>query len=434
MATLQRYYPGGVTPNQYDPPIPGYDYMPTLAELVEFGDIVSFTSSATAVNYTFGNGLQFRYIGTGLRVNSDGETTAGTITEVRLMTSTGELIEQISGLSLRGTTLAPLMNMGGWDVQEYILHGNDTITGGNGADDLYGYAGNDTLRGGAGDDFFVGGAGTDTYAGGAGWDQLSFDDGFSNDPGNTGVTINATTGRATDDYGNAETFTSIESFRGTRFADTFTGSTADEQFMGMKGADRINGGGGFDEVRFHRDINRGGFDGVTVNLTSGYAIDGFGTRDTLTSIEAARGTAFDDTLIGSAVANRLRGDAGADRLYGKAGNDELYGGDGNDRFYFDTTLNRTSNVDEIADFNTVNDLIFLDNAIFSAIVGTGTMSSAQFYASNAGVAHDANDRIIYDRDNGNLYYDSNGSASGGSVLFATLSTGLNLTAADFYIY
>jgi serralysin len=59
------------------------------------------------------------------------------------------------------------------------------------------------------------------------------------------------------------------------------------------------------------------------------------------------------------------------------------------------------------------------------------MASSAFYIGTA--AHDANDRIIYNKATGDLFYDSNGNAAGGSVRFADLSTGLSLTQLDFLI-
>jgi Ca2+-binding RTX toxin-like protein len=46
-----------------------------------------------------------------------------------------------------------------------------------------------------------------------------------------------------------------------------------------------------------------------------------------------RGTAGNDTLIGTAAADRLYGYAGHDGLYGGAGDDRLYGGPGWDHIY-----------------------------------------------------------------------------------------------------
>ena len=46
--------------------------------------------------------------------------------------------------------------------------GNNTLTGGNAADQLYGLEGNDSLNGGAGSDVLYGGDGNDTLIGGTG--------------------------------------------------------------------------------------------------------------------------------------------------------------------------------------------------------------------------------------------------------------------------
>ena len=95
--------------------------------------------------------------------------------------------------------------------------------------------------------------------------------------------------------------------------------------MGLGGQDNIDGGAGIDEVRYDRDSVRGGKAGVTVDLTTGEAIDGFGEQDTLTNIENVRGTAFSDTIIGNAAGNDLRGFGGSDTLNGDAGIDFLWG-------------------------------------------------------------------------------------------------------------
>ena len=48
-------------------------------------------------------------------------------------------------------------------------------------------------------------------------------------------------------------------------------------------------------------------------------------------------------------------------------------------------------------------------------------------------ALDASDRIIYDTTNGALLYDTDGNGAGLAVRFATLSTGLTLSEADFFV-
>ena len=146
-----------------------------------------------------------------------------------------------------------------------------------------------------------------------------------------------------------------------------------------------------------------------------------------------RGGNGNDTLRGSSGNDTLKGENGNDLIIGGSGSDNLTGGAGQDSFLFEKGLSAKSNVDTITDFNVVDDIIRLENAIFTVLKTVGSLASSAFYASNAGVAHDKNDYIIYDKDGGNLYYDANGNQSGGSTLFARLDAGLSLTYKDFLI-
>ena len=92
------------------------------------------------------------------------------------------------------------------------------------------------------------------------------------------------------------------------------------------------------------------------------------------------------------------------------------------------------NVDRITDFNVVQDTIRLENGVMPGLGShLGTLYSTAFWKSTTGLAHDANDRIIYETDTGWLNYDSNGSAAGGTVHIAQLAPNLALTNADFLI-
>ena len=64
---------------------------------------------------------------------------------------------------------------------------------------------------------------------------------------------------------------------------------------------------------------------------------------------------------------------------------------------------------------------------------TARLKSAAFWSNTTGKAHDANDRIIYDKDSGVLYYDADGTGKGASVAFATISKNLALTNKDFFV-
>ncbi len=56
-----------------------------------------------------------------------------------------------------------------------------------------------------------------------------------------------------------------------------------------------------------------------------------------------------------------------------------------------------------------------------------------FTGVRGGVAHDADDRIIYDADSGVLSYDADGAGEIAAIQYAQLSTNLKLSAADFII-
>jgi Ca2+-binding RTX toxin-like protein len=135
---------------------------------------------------------------------------------------------------------------------------------------------------------------------------------------------------------------------------------------------------------------------------------------------------------GVAGADTLSGGQGSDLLDGGLAADTLTGGAGEDSFRFSTALGN-GNVDEITDFAVTDDTMLLDNLIFEAVGGDGALALGAFYRSAAGVAHDANDRIIYDTDSGALSYDADGTGQDAAIQFARLSTNLNLSVTDFFV-
>lgn len=200
--------------------------------------------------------------------------------------------------------------------------GRDSVKGGRGADDLDGGAANDRLAGGRSDtDYLLGGPGNDTLNGGRG----SFDAVAHTSAGRP-VQVNLATGVATGE--GRDSLRRLEDVVGSNFADTLIGdgSRAGNGFVGGRGDDTIDGGGGPYDVVFFTTATGS----VTVDLNNGKT-SGTGTDiDTLVDIEDAEGSRFDDTLIGNDEDNFLWGVEGLDTLDGKAGSDVLGGAFGND--------------------------------------------------------------------------------------------------------
>ena len=146
------------------------------------------------------------------------------------------------------------------------------------------------------------------------------------------------------------------------------------------------------------------------------------------------GNTLNNIIEGESGNNTLNGMAGNDTLRGGLGNDTLTGGKGSDTFVFNTTANATTNLDTITDFNVTDDTIQLENAVFTGLVGTGTLDSTMF-RSGAGVtaAGDSSDRIAYNTTTGALYYDADGLGGTAAVQIALIGNQANLTINDLVI-
>lgn len=147
-------------------------------------------------------------------------------------------------------------------------------------------------------------------------------------------------------------------------------------------------------------------------------------------IENAIGGPGGDIIIGNQGHNLLRGGGGGDKLYGLSGSDTLDGGPGRDSFVFDTRPS-SSSLDCITDFSVADDTIVLENAVFTKVGSAGKLSTSAFWVGSK--AHDSTDRVVYDKDLGNLIYDADGTGRTAPVQFALLPKGLSVTAADFIV-
>jgi serralysin len=242
----------------------------------------------------------------------------------------------------------------------------------------------------------------------------------------------------------------IENATGGSGGDTLIGNSANNILNGGAGNDTLKGGdgtdtllGGLGDDYLEGNLNNDTLDGGPGNdyLHGGQGNDTLkGGDDTDTLLgglgdDYLEGNLHDDSLDGGPGDDYLHGGKENDSLRGSDGNDILSGGLGMDSFIFDTLPNQTTNHDTITDYDLVNDGIYLDDDIFTALGSVTTptpLDANAFWTGTA--AHDADDRIIYDSGSGNLYYDPTGDVTGGDqVLFATLTGNPALDAGDFTV-
>ncbi|WP_279306561.1 calcium-binding protein [Microvirga solisilvae] len=197
------------------------------------------------------------------------------------------------------------------------------------------------------------------------------------------------------------------------------GTNASQQVVGEYGNDRVYGRGGNDSV-----FGRKGNDMLYGDDGNDYVLGGDGS-----SGAGLIGTG-NDTLYGGNGNDTLFGGDGNDLLYGGNGKDALYGGAGYDTFIFDVRPNVRTNLDNIADFNPRYDTIKLSSAAFK--ISKGTLKSGAFVVGNAFKQSD--DRILYLKSQGALFYDPDGSGKAAAIQFASITKNLALTYKDFIIF
>lgn len=372
--------------------------------------------------------------------------------------------------------------------------GNDHLYGGTGHDALYGDAGHDTLDGGEGNDTLLGGSGDDVYlvdaigdrvyeakstttgqdAGGVDTVRSSVSFNLDADVGvrfvenlvlsgkaDTAAFGNSLANQITGNAGNnvlnggAENdllsgWGGNDQLVGGTGNDTMYGGSGDDTLFGQQGSDLAFGGSGDDyyivnalsDQVFETTTSNGGVDAggtdtvqssVSFNLDSHAGVR-FVENLLFTGADSISGFGNDlaNQLTGNAGNNLLAGGKGDDRLNGGGGNDLLIGGDGRDTFVFGTAVG-AGNVDNISDFDNVEDTVHLDAAIFNGLA-KGVLSAEAFSANAVGGATTDTSRIIYDADTGRLYYDREGLGATDPVLFATVSAGISLSFTDFFLF
>ncbi len=370
--------------------------------------------------------------------------------------------------------------------------GNDLINGSYGKDSLSGGAGDDTFVVTYANEYNVSvtQSGTvaapvftpvdDTINGGLGNDTLLFQDAgpgnlvlnksmvgienvvlFSNNDGDPDAQSDVDLSVDASAVTTALNITSNDgnnTITGTKLADNIDAGDGNDTLIIGKGSDHglaetITGGLGTDEVLFTSTLkndmfvlnaNDSGIEIVSLNLDAAGNANNASTRVNANLAQndlVINGNGGNNVVIGGQANDTIYGEAGNDILFGNAGNDTIYGGAGNDRlignagddtFVFDTALNATTNVDNILDFTSFEDDIVLSKAIFTGLTGNvgGQLAGIDFgTGGSAGGAC-----ISVDTATGDLYYDSNGLAGGGTITkFAhvDVAAALALTAADF---
>ena len=295
-------------------------------------------------------------------------------------------------LSYMGTFAAVYVNLEDGVAMDKADFDNDTSLdlAKVGVDDLQG--GINSLRGSAFNDVLIGGVaandllevfdgrtGDDVLSGGSGFDRARYDndgsvnawlyngttltmldDGVSNSAFKftQGITVDLAAGTVTGDrnWTGNDTLLDIESVYGTVLADTYDATGFNDgsygtfnEFQGKGGDDTVMGNGNT------RVSYIDAFAGVLVDLENGTSVSivsadaAFVGVDTISGVNAVRGSLFADEIIGSTGADVLEGMAGDDSLMGGTGNDKINGGDGQDTAVYAGGRSSITNIVRSAD-------------------------------------------------------------------------------------
>lgn len=256
------------------------------------------------------------------------------------------------------------------------LHGTlsaESIDGALGDDVIFGYGGNDTLSGGEGADRLYGGAGADRLDGGAGKDRLD----------------------------------------------------------GGVGADRLVGGSGDDVYVLDHPgdvvVERAGAGVDTVLTTVSYTL---AKGVEVERLQAVSSLAKTFVLTGNAFAQTIAGQGGADTINGRGGGDTITTGLGRDVVVLDQ---KSGPATRIVDFARGADKIHLKGSVFGLDKGALEADAFLSFASGSPLARDAEDRLLYNRSKGLLYFDADGTGASEAVLVARFINLPKLSAADFLV-
>jgi Ca2+-binding RTX toxin-like protein len=308
-----------------------------------------------------------------------------------------------------------------------------SLTGNYFNNKLIGNAGNNSLHGAGGTDLLYGLGGNDTYYTDVATTQVFEAAGGGTDALYTSVSYTLGGGQEIETLSaNNHAATSALNLTGNSLNQTVVGNAGNNVLHGGGGTDVLVGFGGNDI--YYTDVATtsvdegagGGNDQLYTSVS--YTLGSASEVELLSTNSYAAATAIN--LTGNSIANTILGNAGNNVLDGKGGNDQLIGFGGADTFAFSSALG-AGNVDTVSNFESGNDKIGIDDAIFTAAGGLGALNANAFFAGAA--AHDADDRIIYNAATGQLFYDADGNGAGAAVQFASLNPAVALVASDFLV-
>jgi len=207
-------------------------------------------------------------------------------------------------------------------------------------------------------------------------------------------------------------------------SDLLIGGSGNTVFVPGTGNDHIVGGLGTNTVDYSSQPGP-----ITVNLAQGTASTSNGSQDTLIGIQNVTGTPYADTIVGNAHDNVIDGDGGADTLTG---------GGGHTTFQFDSPAAGGATITNFVSgrdiFNLLQSAFGLGSTVtagqnFSTIATAFNGTSAGVNAAFAA----AQPTLVFSTHDDALYYDSNGSAPG-YTLIAHVEPGAVVAPNDIHLF
>ena len=223
---------------------------------------------------------------------------------------------------------------------------------------------------------------------------------------------------------------------GTPSDDVIEGLGGDDLLIAQGGNDTVRGGDGNDILRGNSgdDVLEGGAGSDILAGQEGNDVMSGGTGD-----DMLRGRTGDDDIDGGDGDDRLLGGDGADVLTGGAGNDMISAGSGDDTITggvgrdwirpgagADTIIFDAYGLvdaDRIRGFDSGEDRLAFDTSVF----GIADLSTAFVVGAEA---VDADDRLIYHRDLGRLWFDADGTGDIAPELVARFDRGTQIALDD----